>query len=115
MSRELDAEVAEKVMGWQPPDKSQDIDKWHESIKGHWFEVLELPRFSTSIADAWLVVEEMDKQQLDISIDKAWNTGWLVQFTNEPFGGPKEFRVCGQGRGDTAPEAICHASLEAVK
>jgi hypothetical protein len=124
MSRELDAEVAEKVMGWvKGPEKHQyddlydchwlypngDPTGWYWGCSNSCFKP------STSISDAWRVVEEMGKRQLDVSIDKSWCTGYLVQFTNEPFGGPKELRVYGQGRADTAPEAICRAALEAVK
>ncbi len=105
MSRELDALVAEKVMGW-------------ELKGGVWWDREARPALredkywhpSTSIADTWLVVEEMRRQ------------GFSMEYCEDPgepyrvwFQVSDDVLTCGRGISDTATEAICRAALEAVK
>ena len=109
--RELDALVAEKVMGWEyipgfaatmaAPTWSQGENVYLETAKWH-------P--STSISDAFLVVEEMRKR------------GYSMEHSEDPgeqcrvwFQISDDVRTCGKGIADTAPEAICRAALETVK
>ena len=98
MSRELDREVAEKVMGWRIPET------WLYSEMGHDGEVLrEVPLYSSSIEAAWLVMEKMR--------EKGWSFGcsciptddtWIANFGSIYISAP------------TAPEAICRAALAAL-
>jgi len=103
MSSELNALVAEKVMGWS---KSKVDDTLN----------YEVPRYSTFISCAWLVVEEMRERGFMIDLDDIGHEGnkskaqWnCVFFTRETM------RDVGPVNCDTAPEAICRAGLEAIK
>lgn len=124
--RELDALVAEKVMGmWREPwndepdhwwqRHSDGTSKMHASVKllGAWTcHSNSLPKFSTKLDAAWLVVEEMRR--------KGWATG-IEALVVEP--GPSYYAVvCGRGssdgaihvRDESAPRAICIAALRAL-
>ena len=124
--RELDALVAEKVMGWtwgeysppvegpskilRPPESwapSPDRAPGSEvSCPGWHFRV---PQYSTDIAAAWEVVEKMVpiKYGFNLAIESPpgpWGD-WEVHFYN---GGTH------LAFADTAPLAICRAALLAV-
>jgi hypothetical protein len=106
--REMDALVAERVMGWvRHPD----------SMYRHWCE--RQPdgtlRFldqceplhtvrpwhpSTDIAAAWEVVEKLVSEQ---GLHLWWHNVWLV-----------DFALSGAQRAETAPLAICRAALKTV-
>jgi hypothetical protein len=112
--REMDALVAEKVMGYRwlkvngikalfPPDlKPSDVDWFPED------DPLDLVRwpYSTDIAAAWEVVEHNH----DVSVEHRAmsSTPWAVTFQRHMDG--TEFT----GFADTAPLAICRAALKAV-
>jgi len=99
--RDLDAQVAEKVMQGR---------KLGAGKPGHGVEI---PHYSTSISEAWLVVEEMRKREFVVNIENGrlpdW---WLCGFYPIEF---PEQRTKGEAKANTAPEAICRAALEAVK
>jgi len=128
--RELDALVAEKVMG-------RDMTK-PEGFK----YPIGLPRYSVEIAEAWKVVWEVQRQHPgwrfcllggDVSMGYKRDPagGWVsplvvVEDSREAFGWDASFfgeldpRVnCGDRHGeawaDTAPLAICLAALQAVE
>ena len=90
MNRELDARIAEEVMG--------HINFYGGEYIG--------PHYSTQIADAWLVVEKLGGV---VGIDRfpkyddpdEWY--WDVGFNK------------GTAQADTAPLAICLAALKAVE
>ena len=96
--RETDACVAELVMGWE-----YDGGVWYyQEDKG----MIGLPEFSTSIADAWSVVEKMkDNDELASITCGDWRNGkwnsWVVQL-----------QALGEGEAPTAPLAICRAALK---
>lgn len=110
--RELDALVAEKVMGWT---KRISADHTGSEIKVlrnmgiiyAWKDAerkergLDVPAYSTDIAAAWQVAEMM--RGLDFRLNK--DGDWVCC-----FGGTVAF--CGES--DTAPHAICLAALKAV-
>jgi hypothetical protein len=113
MMDDLNAQVAEKVMGWvyvpsfignavtmAPPSWSQGDNVYIETAKWN-------P--STSIADAWLVVEEMRRRgwQVDVVTDDPGWSCWLHRLGGK-LGKPQHYVSA-----DTAPEAICRAALEA--
>lgn len=117
--RELDALVAEKVMGWQSIEYN-DFKIWaHQdylpAITNHplGFAMPEgyspLPRYSTNIAAAWKVVEKFEAKHWEISISTD-EIGYLVYLTRRnDDGGSTTFK----GEADTAPLAICLAALNA--
>jgi hypothetical protein len=110
--RELDAMVAEKVMGletgasgdnaWILGDALYVIDDGHAAV---------LPHYSTDIAAAWLVVEKMraDGWHFELSDrDAVDEQPFWVEFAT------KEYERGGQSWQAAAPHAICLAALKAV-
>jgi len=125
MSRELDAKVAEGPMGWVRWESERGVrpDEWCEPqgvTKGltgiakcyvHDFQP------STSIADAWLVVEKMTKDgewpcvhvspgERETENGDYENHRWRCHIEKQDGTAVVRF-------ADTAPEAICLAALEA--
>jgi len=119
--REMDARVAEKVMGWESVTDELEIAKregvpecvdsqrWHR--KQVWFNGNEkmaceecgtLPDYSTSIAAAWEVVEKFEAMQLF-----RYTTGRYIACLADG-------NSLHEGEADTAPLAICKAALKAV-
>jgi hypothetical protein len=86
---ELDALVAEKVMGW-----CTDTDRGGFLLD-----------FSTSIADAWVVVEKLASTYL-FCLENS-GSFWVAD-----FGRSADRRA--QCTAETAPHAICLAALKAV-
>lgn len=107
MDRALDAEVAERVMGWR-----WDGEMWHtpriQGVAGHG---IKLPPFSSDIALAFQVVEKMRSRgcSVDIAICGHECNGkeYSVEFSDDNDGR--------QWRADeaTMPLAICRAALAA--
>ena len=101
MTRELDALVAEKVMGWEvePVQDGYDAGYWR-IVKGESaYERENIPSYSTSIADAWMVVEKFPSIEIH---------------THEHGGVSVRVDAYCYGNAPTAPEAICKAALRAV-
>lgn len=104
--RELDALVAEKVMGW-------DLVPTRHLVRLRYFrqpgtdsraarERCYLPRYSEDIAAAWGVVEKLSGYERKL---EECSEGWCFTFeAGEEF----------WGQADTAPLAICLAALKAV-
>jgi hypothetical protein len=103
--RELDALVAERVMGWSSESRTAWCAQDPRSYlriqwkNGQGFE-RELPRYSTDIADAWEVVESphFDAWMVGRNANGKWHV-W----------NPYECVVVAYG--DTAPHAICLAAI----
>jgi len=105
--RELDALVAEKVMGWtygHPCPEGMDCLHWADE-KGK-VRDYKPPQYSTDIAAAWEVVEKMSEQWPQYQLAKI-EDGWSVMWGFDGYGWP-------EATGKTAPEAICKAALLAV-
>lgn len=121
--RELDAWVAEKVMGWVdvskehhwnyirgcsagwpdeysglPPDGYTGDDEFKRDYR-------RIPNYSTSIADAWVVVEKLASTYL-FCLENS-GSFWVAD-----FGRSADRRA--QCTAGTAPHAICLAALKAV-
>jgi hypothetical protein len=101
MTRELDREVAERVMGMNLGSTPSQRDESMEFV----------PDYSTSVDRAFLVVEKMRERgfkafKLYQHPEPLPHTDWLAAF--DMGGGP----YIG---ADTAPEAICRAALAALK
>lgn len=109
--RELDALVAEKVMGWKRYGR-RNSGTWtapggFNASAGSW------PTYSTDIAAAWEVVEAMQKK------------AWVTEVSADCFvdGRPAGFTAhCWYdddsrhyATADTAPLAICRAALQAME
>jgi hypothetical protein len=104
--RELDALVAEKVMGYRQAEDGS----WFLPGISTGFGLWELPEYSTSIADAWLVVEKLKlfkgfclRQRNDGMWDSVRYGKWADGFDDQIVVGKT-----------TAPHAICLAALKAV-
>lgn len=119
--REMDAMIAEKVMGWTDFDGESTMYWW---VKNGYTDVCNgapfacqkanTPIFSTGIFDAWQVVEQMRKNGFWFSVC------FKTVVTNTP-NYYVEFRcVRGGTRGthcgndDTIELAICRAALKAM-
>lgn len=110
--RELDALVAEKVMGWKqcsmegvriktcygkPPEFGRNDGR------------VRIPGYSTDISAAWEVVEKVKQMNwFFILSDNLFPDKWEASLFWDPNGTMIE------ARAETAPEAICKASLLAV-
>jgi hypothetical protein len=107
--RELDALVAEKVIGI-PVKKFED---------GSWLTTTgeNIEPYSTDIAAAWEVVEHMRTTHwLDVfslmspsDESKFWFAGFEKKWHGRSYAG-----IYDREAGDTAPHAICAAALKAV-
>lgn len=108
--RELDALVAERVMGWTktivdnypwqilPPDATE-------------LKAKSCPHYSTDIAAAWQVVEKLRQDRLYIEIvsEAEYFRCEVNHYT------PAAYQFKTEQHADTAPLAICLAALEAVR
>jgi hypothetical protein len=111
--RELDALIAEKVMGWKPqhgihlfPPTDEPNRKRYEKWNGETM-ITEIPHYSTNIADTWLVVEKMKEQSFHMLI----LTGPDKTEVQPVKPGLLIFTVT-----EKTPElAICKAALKAVE
>ena len=105
--REIDAMVAEKVMGLKSrfiPDTNWavfQVDGWTERL------VLD---YSTNITDAFQVVEKMRERGYYFALIQHVGGTWGCEFTD------KGYELKGKVEDEkTAPEAICRAALAACK
>lgn len=109
--RELDRLIAEKVMGWKSnhgvhlfPPADEPNRKRFQQWNGETM-VTEIPHYSTDIAAAWEVKEEMRKRGWKWQLsENAWNL-----FKTHPAD-PDAISVV--GKSDS--HAICLAALKAV-
>ena len=118
--RELDALVAEKVMGWDITNPS--IWWGNREVSGPFpdcdctshREATTIPEFSTGIAAAWEVVEKLKGQltlqgphSVGFNEGESYPNHWTAGFTDKAW---DDIR----GEANTAPLAICRAALKAV-
>ncbi len=129
--RELDAAVAEEVMGYRWA-QGLGVFLWHPGEgepNGGWVVAPKnpggdaatcyVPRFRTDIAAAWHVVKKLrEKRGVEVSIESNGDRWWvdITDGTSGTFDSSGSYdRVLGQAGGDTIGEAICRAALEAVR
>lgn len=122
VGRELDALIAERVMGWKigkerivRPDGSS-FDAPESGMPGdHVYDRYSIPHYSTDIAAAWQVVEKLgDKFHCRISTPFFDGRPCFAGFTRKGttgWNGKPDF----EASGDTVPAAICRAALKEVK
>ena len=122
MSRELDALVAEKVMGWQDaraffpwPESGVMLDNYAmmPPYGGAIRDIAHVPCYSTDIAAAWEVVEKLDGGGERKTF---WWTitspGDDTMYSARIVEGSVEIAYA---IAPAAPEAICLAALKVVK
>lgn len=112
--RDLDALIAEKVMGWTPnypggwPHPPKNIPNRKKYIDSHDGTTV-IPAYSTSIEAAWEVVDKLGGNMFQLHYDTRYGTegvkGWSVILDGSVM---CQFV-------DTAPHAICLAALKAVE
>jgi hypothetical protein len=129
-SRELDALIAEKVMGWRPmqsfPFKQEDWPAFCD-LDGREIWQGDIPHFSTDIAAAWEVVEKIPMtiyapgapyadgeycnhgQDYDDEDDPTGIGPWAAEADH-----PDKARLSDRVYGVSGPHAICLAALRAV-
>lgn len=119
---EMDALVAEKVMGWLPHFRNTAfyVETENEGkVIDHHVCAVDMWRPSTSIADAWKVVDHLRELRqttggywLSLQQIAGRDAKWRAGFT---FGGMAVRHVPVYAEGYSAPEAICKAALLAVQ
>ena len=101
--RQMDACVAEIIFSYE--DMGFEISPRYQKPTDHGVEVLyDLPHYSTEIAAAWEVVEKMREKYGFLLTDE---TPWIAELIDCDF-----LRITGEA--ETAPLAICRASLLSV-
>ena len=111
--RELDALVAERVMGWTGIERhirgGIAMPPWPSGLDPVTSAYRTIPRYSTSIADAWLVVERMREKGYSLTLMAPFGDfGAVAAFvprTGQRF----------DGDGDTPAVAISRAALSAME
>jgi hypothetical protein len=116
--RELDALVAEKVMGWaevsrRPIANAQGehvIDEYTGRAPGGPPQGQLVPRYSTRIQDAWPLADRLREEHAFVALisgkGPAGAQPWICKVNKEG--------VFIEERGETAPLALCRASLRSV-
>lgn len=97
--RDLDALIAEKVMGWTRIPKERET-LWQSPTAGSWPVTLaRIPKYSTDIAAAWKVVNALGGH----FILRRQLSEWFVTINGE------------MAWAETAPLAICRAGIAATE
>lgn len=119
--RELDALVAEKVMGWTEVHFEAEWIHWYgsgeEVIPANTFgrhpQAIGdsiIPRYSTSIADAWKVVGQMRAHGYRLVLWTPLDDDTRIHCTAQFENGHQNI----DGEGESAPHAICRAALSTL-
>ncbi|HKB42628.1 MAG TPA: hypothetical protein VKD72_39735 [Gemmataceae bacterium] len=116
--RELDALVAEKVMGWIDVKKQSIANAFGQHVMDDYVgqpgigapQPVLVPRYSTMIQEAWKVADKLraDAQFVAVISGKGPQgvQPWICKVNREG--------VFLEERGETAPHAICLAALKGV-
>lgn len=124
--RELDAKIAEQVMGWEDVQSGcytptgQEWCGTRRDDPGPWGTYRHfVPRYSTQIAAAWEVVTHLETQGFRLANlrcphpDMRYDQGlWAANFVRDEFReGRWQTDLCEDGWGETPTEALCLAAL----
>ena len=117
--RELDAMIADKVMGWTEQPYSRPPSHWQDE---EGYTILTLPNFSTDIAAAWQVVERMrrfsDLRSFAVVVQDNSEHGaepeWLARFDRYEVA-TDEMVTAEWWSSKSAAKVICIAALKAVQ
>lgn len=113
-SRELDAEIAAKVMGWHDV-KFQPIanafgEKVLDEYAGHppndLLKNAIIPKYSSNIQFAWDVLEKLKSVSVFAAVISAKGQPWVCKVNKDT--------AFVEERADAAPLAICKAALKAM-
>lgn len=115
--RELDALVAEKVMGWTKATLHDEVSGpeqyWCSGKVAHVLVDSWTP--SAFIHYAWKVVEKLAKDGKHLALQAPGSTDMNECYRTFPkWTADFEFRLDSEAEADTAPLAICLAALKAV-
>ena len=129
MSRDIDKQIAEKVMGWDGVIFVKEGQHWvdtcidrpgfrvmHGDAYGYKTKAAEchyLPHYSTSIADAWLVVNKMRESHGYAVSMQGMKSEIVDQY--RVFFNLLDSCIVGEGCAKTAPLAICKAALNTLE
>lgn len=114
---ELDALIAEKVMGCSVTSIEFEGRVWfrcscagapHGQVDSDGEKTVALQAYSTDIAAAWSVLEKFPWFRIDNRGDYEGNEAFMVELTDDVK------NLAGKMWGPTAPLAICRAALKAV-
>jgi hypothetical protein len=113
-SREIDALVAEKVMGW-----TRTASGWHHecpSAGPDGVNIAAPPHFSTDIAAAWQVAEKLGLTVTPMSVRgiRKWGSARCNYFQGPPLVAVGMTKGRDWETAETAPMAICLAALRWV-
>lgn len=116
--REMDAMVAERVMGWKLNMGGRVVRPDGSSFKGpvedRWldpnphYQQYSLAPYSTDIAAAWKVVEKMLELDFHCVLGARSRSAYACYFTKDPHAKTETDYT------SSAPLAICRAALKAV-
>jgi len=101
-SRQLDALIAKKVMGWKIVECNGVLICTAKEFKGH-----VLPPFSEDISASCMIVDKLSKYSFELHRQERYKEPWTAIFWDDK--GNKIFN-----KARTAPHAICLAALKAV-
>lgn len=118
--RELDALVAERVMGWSNVSLGalgNDAFGWNPSLRGHVppHGRIPIPCYSTSIQAAWEVAEKLVERRRYLAVQRQageYNHTWSACFWEIGENGVLHI-ISARGVATSAPLAICRAALKA--
>jgi hypothetical protein len=113
--RELDALIAEQVMGWTKRSIPDEIvgPEWYWCSEAGPKQLVSSWRPSTEIHWAWMVVERLRGQHCCTKLYSDHGYVWectLIKEFDDPHAGEQPLF----GQAETAPLAICLAALKAV-
>lgn len=121
--RELDAEVAVRVMGWENLQSGaytpwgRDVCGTDPTHEGGWDGAgrKPIPHYSTKIGDAWLVVEKLKFSVIYYEGRRKWYVGRFDGgiWDHGPIDG--DLSPDPDHGYATAPEAICRAALQHLR
>lgn len=122
--RELDALVAEKVMGCKPKKRHDGwvctCDDTDHAVQSDNHDIPYLMAYSTDIAAAWEVVEKLHDGPPPLVVIVGGyisagmgNVPWVCEISNG-ITGPSQYVKKVEAFAETAPLAICLAALRAI-
>jgi len=115
---ELDALIAEKVMGWSQSTHPKTKPGWlapPDNLEGL-YDPSWIKPYSTDISVAWQVVERMEKRGrwiIEVRLN-AFKASFLYSLGLTPAGPTREFYGDSGVGAESMPHAICLAALKAV-
>lgn len=112
--RERDELVAEKVMGWRRGRPERGNMPWLPpgATRSHG-GVMNIPAYTTDIAAAWQVVEEMARRGYTLVCEWKGADREYAHTAEAYF--RKSIYAHGHAVADTAPLAICRAALAVIE